>query len=140
MEQRLIRLEFLQKSVNGEELARELISILSVTLGIESSRLLGVMHNRASVNVAAMCIVRVVYPNALDIVCISHTLDLVGDKFKASTLAPILHPMDFPVLTWSQSESPMEVKNGSSNGVLLKDPLVEQMGSAASGPATVWRC
>ena len=86
VEQRLVCLEFLQKSVNGEELARELISIQSVTLGIESSRLLGVVHDRASVNVAAMHIVRVVYLNALDIGCISHTLDLVGDKFKASTL------------------------------------------------------
>ena len=45
VEQRLVHLEFLQKSVNGEELPRELISILSVTLGIESSRLLGVMHD-----------------------------------------------------------------------------------------------
>ena len=32
VEQRLVHLEFLQKSVNGEELARELISIQSVTL------------------------------------------------------------------------------------------------------------
>ena len=86
VEQRLVRLEFLQKSVNGEELARELISILSVMLGIETSMLLGVMHDRASVNVAAMRIVRVVYPHVVDIGCISHTLDLVGDKFKASTL------------------------------------------------------
>ena len=40
VQQRLVRLEFLQKSVN----------ILSVTLGIESSKLIVVMHDRASVN------------------------------------------------------------------------------------------
>ena len=33
IEQRLVRLEFIQKSVTGEELARELISNLSVILG-----------------------------------------------------------------------------------------------------------
>lgn len=82
-----MRLEFLQKSVNGEELARELIRILSVTLGVESSHLLAVMHDRASVNGAAMRTVSIVYPNAVDIGCISHTLDIVGDKFKA----PLLH-------------------------------------------------
>lgn len=65
VEQRLVRLEF-QKSVNGEELAREFSSILSVTLDIESGRLMGVMPE-LGVNMAAMRIVRVVYPNALDI-------------------------------------------------------------------------
>ena len=86
VQQCLVRLEFLQKSVNGEELARELISILSVTLGIESSKLIAVMHDRASVNGAAMRIVKVIYPNAVDIGCISHTLDIVGHKFKVPTL------------------------------------------------------
>ena len=86
IEQRLVRLEFLLKSVTGEELARELISILSVTLGVESHMLLGVMHDRASVNSAAMRTVRVMYPHVLDIGCISHTLDLVGGKFKCPSL------------------------------------------------------
>ena len=36
VQQRLVRLEFLQKSVSGEELARQLISVLSVSLGVES--------------------------------------------------------------------------------------------------------
>ena len=86
MKQRLVRLEFLQKSVNGEELVRERISILSVTLGVGSNMLLGVMHDRASVNTAAMRVVKVMYPSVTDIGCISHTLDLVGEKFKLPTL------------------------------------------------------
>ena len=86
IKQRLVRLEFIQKSVTGEELARELISNLSVILGIESSNLIAMMHDRASVNGAAIRIVRVVYPSIIDIGCVSHTLDLVGDKFKAPTL------------------------------------------------------
>lgn len=44
------------------------------------------MHDRASVNQAAMRIVQVVYPTIIDIGCISHTLDIVGDKFQVPTL------------------------------------------------------
>lgn len=84
--QRLLRLKFLMKSMCGEELARELISVLSVTLGVESHRLLVAMRDGASVNTAAMRIVAVMYPKLLDLQCISHTLDIVGDKFKVPTL------------------------------------------------------
>ena len=86
IEQRLVRLEFLQKSLNGEELARQLLGTLSVSLGIESDKLIAVMHDRASVNQAAMRTVQVIYPTILDIGCISHTLDIVGDKFNVPTL------------------------------------------------------
>lgn len=54
IEQRLIRLEFLQESLNAKELARQLLSTLSVTLGIESDKLIAVMHDQASVNLAAI--------------------------------------------------------------------------------------
>ena len=40
IKQRLVSVQFLQKSVNGDELARLIISILSVSLGVESGRLL----------------------------------------------------------------------------------------------------
>ena len=86
VQQCLVRLEFLQKCMNGEELARELISTLSVMLGIGSNMLLSVMRDQASVNTAAMGIVSVVYPVCLNIGCMSHALDSVGDKFNAPTL------------------------------------------------------
>ena len=35
-QQRLVRLEFLTNSINGEEVARELIHVLSTILGIQS--------------------------------------------------------------------------------------------------------
>ena len=50
------------KSMSGEEVARELISVLSVTLSVESHRLLAVMRDRASVNTAAMRVVTIIYP------------------------------------------------------------------------------
>ncbi len=87
IQQRLVRLEFLMKSMSGEEVARELISVLSVTLSVESHRLLAVMRDRASVNTAAMRVVTIMYPNLLDVGCLSHMLNLVGERFKAPTLS-----------------------------------------------------
>ena len=68
------------------EVARELINILLVMLGVES-RLLATMRDRASVNNAAMRVVSIVYPNVLDVGCFSHTLDIVGEKFKTPVLS-----------------------------------------------------
>ena len=87
VKQRLVRVDFLQKSLNAEELARQIISVLSVTLSVECSNLIAVMRDGASVNAAAMRTVKVMYPEALDVRCISHTLDLVGDKFKVPHLS-----------------------------------------------------
>ena len=84
IQQRLVRLQFLVK--NGEEIARELINILSVTLGIQSHLVLAAMRDRASVNNLAMRTVKVIYPNILDVGCFPHTLDIVGEKFNTPTL------------------------------------------------------
>ena len=77
IQQRLVRLECLVKSMSGEEIVRELINVLSVTLSIRSHLLLATMRDRASVNNLAMRTVKVIYPSILDIGCFSHTLDLV---------------------------------------------------------------
>ena len=45
---------------HGEEVARELISVLSVTYGVRSSNLLASMRDRASVNNVAMRTLKVV--------------------------------------------------------------------------------
>ena len=86
VKQRLVRLEMLTKSMSGDELARELIDILSVTYSIKSHLRVACMRDGASVNEGAMRVVSVVYPNVLDVRCFSHTLDLVGDKFDLPTL------------------------------------------------------
>ena len=87
VKQCLVSVQFLQKSVNGEQLARLIISVLSVSLGVESGRLLAVMRDGASVNVAALRTVAIVYPSLVDVCCISHTLDLVGNKFRVPTVS-----------------------------------------------------
>ena len=83
---RLLRMQMLAKSMTGEEIARELISVLSTTYSIASDHLLAAMRNRASVNGIAMRTVKIVYPKVLDIGCFSHTIDHVGDKFKTPIL------------------------------------------------------
>ena len=84
--QRLVKLQILAKPMNGEELAREVISILQVTYGVKSDQLLACMHDRASVNGAAMRTINVVFPSLVDIGCYSHTIDLAGDKFDVPVL------------------------------------------------------
>ena len=47
-QQRLVRLQLLAKSMSGDEIARELISILSTELGIPGGKLLASMRDCAS--------------------------------------------------------------------------------------------
>ena len=61
-----------------KELARELISILSITYSISLDLLLAAMRDQTSVNTVALRTVKVVYPKMTDkIGCFSHTLDRV---------------------------------------------------------------
>lgn len=86
IEQRLVRLLLLVKPVTGDELAREILTVLSTELGVASTKLLACMRDRASVNGKAMRTIAIMYPGVMDIGCFSHTLDLVGANFKTPTL------------------------------------------------------
>ena len=84
--QRLVRLQMLTKSLTGEEIARELITALSVSYSIHPSNLLGAMRDRASTNNVAMRTLMIVYPKVVDVGCFSHTIDHVGGYFKTPVL------------------------------------------------------
>lgn len=81
--QRLVRMHtctcMLAKSMTGQEIARQLICTLSVQYSIPSNGLLAAMKDCASVNGVAMRILQVVYPMAVNIRCLSHTLNVVGE-------------------------------------------------------------
>ena len=68
----------LAKSVNGEEVSREVISILSITYSIAPDLLLAAVRDWASNNIAVLRTLKVVYPKMIDIGCFRHTLDHVG--------------------------------------------------------------
>ena len=71
----------LAKSLCGEELARELISVLSVTYNIPTNQLLACMSDHSSVNNTAVRTLKIAYPQLIDIGCLSHTIDHVGEHF-----------------------------------------------------------
>ena len=79
--QNLIRLQMLAKRLCGEELARELISVLSVTYSVSTNQLLACMRDRSTVNNVAARTLKIVYPQLIDIGCLSHTIDHVGEHF-----------------------------------------------------------
>ena len=62
----------LAKSMNGKEIACELISTLSVAYGVNSQFLLAAMHDRASANKVAIRTLKIVYPNMVNVGCYSH--------------------------------------------------------------------
>ena len=71
----------LAKSVSGDELARKLISILSIYNVQHCPRsLLAAMRDWALVNTASLRTIKVVCPKMIDIGCFSHTLDHVHGK------------------------------------------------------------
>ena len=86
VQQHVVRMQLLAKSLSGDEIAHELITTLSTELGITPERLLASMQDRASCNNVAMRTIQVVYPNVLDIGCYSHTTDRIGEQFKVPTL------------------------------------------------------
>lgn len=62
IQQRVIRLMLLAKSLAGEEVARQLIVCLSTELGINSDQLVASMRDRASVNTVAIRTLSIVFP------------------------------------------------------------------------------
>ncbi|CAB4040917.1 DNA-directed primase polymerase, partial [Paramuricea clavata] len=78
--QRLMRIDICSKSVNSEQLARVLNECLSVEYGIKANSLLAAMRDGASVNQAALNRIAFIFPNLLNVVCFSHTLDNVAKR------------------------------------------------------------
>ena len=66
----------LTKSLTGEEIARELITALSITYSIHPENLLGAMRmrDRAPTSSVATQTLSIVYPKVVDIGCFSHTI------------------------------------------------------------------
>ena len=87
IQQNLIRLQMLAKSLCGEELARELISVLSVNYSIATNQLIACMRDRSTVNNTAVRTLKIVCPQLIDIGCFSHTIDHVGEHFVTPNLS-----------------------------------------------------
>ncbi len=87
IEQRLVALKMLQKSLTGEEIARAVISTLSIDFQVSPTSLLACMRDRAATNNIALRTLKVLYPNIVNVGCFSHTIDHVGEKFDTPVFA-----------------------------------------------------
>ena len=72
IQQKVVKLLLVDKSMTGEELTRELLLRLSTELRVTANHLLASMRDRASVNNVAMQTLKIIYPNVVDIGCFSH--------------------------------------------------------------------
>ena len=88
MQQRLVRMQMLSKSLAGEEIARELINVLSITYSIRPINLLAAMRHRAATNNVAMHTLKIVSVSLG--CCFSHTIDHVGSHFNTPTLSEFI--------------------------------------------------
>ena len=59
---------------------------LSVEYGIKANSLLTAMRDGASVNEEALNCIAFIFPNVLNVVCFSHTVDNVGNHLAIPTL------------------------------------------------------
>ena len=86
IQQRLIRLRTVAKAVNAPQLAQVINECLAIQFQHPAELLVAMMRDGASINTAAIRALSVFYPNVLDVVCTSHTLNNAGQHF------------DFPLL------------------------------------------
>ena len=77
------------KITHWEEVVHELVQ-LSVSYSISSSHVIAAMQDRTSINSVAMKTVKIVYPSTLDVGCLSHAFNRVGEHFKIPTLAEFI--------------------------------------------------
>ena len=112
IKQHLVKIAMLDKSLSGDDLARELLTALSTELGIGGSRLLAAMHGCASANGFVMCTLSIMYPAVMDIGCFSHTLDLVGTNFHFSTLDKFIKHWEVTFTHSCKSKLPWREQTG----------------------------
>ena len=90
LKQRLVSFKLIKSSVNGDKLAQIIIEVLHRKINVQQNCLLAAMRDRASVNTKALQTVSVLYPDMIDIGCISHFLNKVGEKCHTPTLEPFM--------------------------------------------------
>ena len=90
--QRLIRVHVLAKSLNGQQIAREVITALSTDLQYPAERVISAVRDGASVNEAAIRMLKaIMYPNTTSIICVAHSLDNIGRHFNTDLLDSFFH-------------------------------------------------
>lgn len=81
----------MQKSMNGEEMVRQLLNVLAKEYNVSSDMVIATGRDRASENEAAVRTVGVMYPKILYVGCFSHTLNYVEQKFSTPILTRFIN-------------------------------------------------
>ena len=90
--QSLVSLRVLAKSVDGAELACELLSCLSTLFQLKPNQIIAFIRDGAAVNkVAVTHLTTFLHGKVLDVICLSHSLDNVGRRFETPVLGEFLH-------------------------------------------------
>ena len=131
IQQRLIRFKLLQKSMTGEKIAQVVMDTLSREYGTLTSRFLACMRDRAAVNNVAVQFVKVLYNNLLDIGCVSHALDLVGDKICVPTLSDFM--ISWLSLFSHSTKAKFLRENLQGDPKLLSNEIVVKVGMHETG-------
>ena len=89
----------MKSSVNGDELVHIILHVLHRKLNVPQGCLLATMRDRAPVNTKVLSTVSILYPEMLDVGCISHFLDRVGTKCNTHVLKQFMTPWNFTFTT-----------------------------------------
>ena len=76
--------------MSAQQLARELITCLSLKFSLSSDAVVAAIRDGAAVNGAALRSMKdVMYPKIVDLVCSAHPLDNVGKRFQTPLLTEL---------------------------------------------------
>mgnify|MGYP001576794608 CR=1 FL=1 len=84
--QMLAALRLLREPITAAQCTAELITLITGDLRVNLKNVVAMAHDRCSVNCAAMDTMKKVMLRVIDIGCLSHVLNTVGEKFDTPTL------------------------------------------------------
>ena len=82
IKQRLVRMQTVSKAVSAYQLAQLLNECSSLRCNAHHEQVVAMMRDGAAVNTAAVRTLVVLYSNAMDVTCFSHTLNNTATRFQ----------------------------------------------------------
>ena len=124
-----MRFQRVKSSVNGDELARIIIEVLNGKLNVPQGFVLAAMRDRVPVNTKALQTVSVLYPEMLDVGCISRFLDRVGTKCNIPVLKQFLTTWNL-IFNYYKYEGKKRTERGirESHDTVQCDEMAELLG------------
>ena len=114
--QKLVRFAMLEKSVSNRPLGGLIIDVLGRMLRVPPNLVVGFVHDGASVNIAASRdVLQPLYTKAIDICCLSHMYNNVGEKISTA------HAESF-LSAWNSIVNRSPAARAIIRGIFLEEP------------------